>query len=173
MPHAPPPETADVPQHASAPGIRTGLFLLAALWVAVLGLLAAKLANPVVLNRVAILNAQAIVQGHWQHVGQGRGTLRVEKVWLGEVPAPTIEVYQLPRPVPRGVVLVPLLRRDDGRFIVAQGRLANVAQDPTLRDKVWVFSEVRPEVYPVNPEVERQLLALLEERRERASRSSP
>ena len=119
--------------------------IVALFWLLALTILAVWTANPVTLNRVQILEADAVLKVTVEDWSAGR--MRVNKSWRQPIAEEPIQIRELPRDSqPAGTrLLIPVTRQRD-HWIVTPSRLPNAP----------------PLVYPATPEAERQLQSLLD-----------
>jgi hypothetical protein len=161
---APPPITLPASQATGAAASRGFAMIIGGLalaWCLVLGGLVLTAANPIVVNRVQILHADAVVQGVW--IPGDSPQIDVQTVWKGSVPLGRRRVSGwLPEQRIAGEVIVPVQQSADGGLVVVGGELANPARDP-MSGLPSAHSKVRPVVYPVTDDVLRQLRALVGE----------
>ena len=114
-------------------------------WLLALAILAVWTANPVTLNRVQILEADAVLKVAVEDWATGR--MRVDKSWKQPIDDKQIQITELPRDSQlAGTVLLIPITHQRGRWIVTPSLLPNGA----------------PLVYPATPESERQLQSLLD-----------
>lgn len=137
------------------------IFAGALAWIGVLLVLVLSAANPVVVNRAQVLDADVIVLGEWQPGPTPR--LTVERTWKSTLAEPSVEVRPLDGASPRGRVIVPLTRVSSRLFTVTHGRLPNPPEHPAAgrMPREIATAEVRPQVYPATDAVIRQLEAFL------------
>ncbi|MDZ4686891.1 MAG: hypothetical protein SH850_17595 [Planctomycetaceae bacterium] len=135
------------------------IICLAVAWCLVLLGLVLTAANPIVVNQVQILHADAIVQGRW--IPGQPPQVDVQRVWKGSLPLGRQSVSgHLPEQQIVGEVIVPLSRLRNGALVVSGGELSNPAHDPQSR-LLPARSTVRPLVYPATDDVLRQLRDLV------------
>lgn len=147
------------------------ILLMACLWIAILGAMVWNSSNPVVVNRVQVLNADAIVEGSWQTGDPVQ--LEVSQVHKGELEPVVLELNgPYPLQIPAGPVIVPVTKIRTGaghvKYQITQGKLPNFPShsgsdiDRTRPLPDAYTSEVRPVVYPASKATMDQLQQIWE-----------
>lgn len=152
-----------------------GIAFLACAWCAGLTALIFVDSNPVVLNRVQLQAATFVVQG--QLTRGSPTTLQVARVWKGTLPETSLVITDaLPVVIPEGEIIVPISRGvEPGEYRITQGVLPNYGEgstDPNA-DSETRPAQVQPLVYPVTPDILRQLEVLWPENAAAAHTSLP
>ncbi len=138
------------------------IWLLGAVWVVLLAALLTLTANPLVVNRTQILNADTVVVATWTVPGK---SLTIDRVLKGTSPSqPLAAPDEWPVTAPKtGQQVLPLSRTERQGWRITSGELPNPQSgknfDPT-RPPAYP-SKVRPSVYPATPDVEQQIEQLL------------
>lgn len=147
-----------------APGVwerRRGLLGIGAIaiaWGGILATLVVRDSNPVVLNRVQVAAADAVLQGTLAPGSKDK--LRVTKDWKGRWSGEEITLAEpFPVSMPPGELLVPVTLTSPKSGQITHGILNNYPEHAGLATR----SEVLPLVYPANDETIAQLTSLLME----------
>jgi hypothetical protein len=128
--------------------------VVAALWWTGLLSLAVFTANPVVLNRVQIVQADFVVEA--VVVDRKSGAVDVIREWHSPIRHDRLSIEGLSeaRPPNGAAYLIPVSKREDG-FVVTRGRLSA----PHVEPEVLTL----PYIYPTSPAAVERLETLLDE----------
>ncbi len=119
--------------------------IVALFWLLALAILAVWTGNPVTLNRMQILESDAVLKVTVEDWSAGR--MHVNKCWKQPITEEQIQITELPRDSqPTGTLLLIPVTRQRGEWLVTPSRLPNGL----------------PLVYPATPESERQVQSLLD-----------
>jgi hypothetical protein len=133
------------PRHTPSRGGTLLALSVAAVWVVALATLALTAANPIVLNRTQVRQADLVVSA--RVIDLSSGECAVEDRWSVRPAPPTIRVVNLPatRAEAGGTYILPLVPREEGVYEVIPAPLEGA---PRL-------------VYPASPDVVAQVEELL------------